>query len=76
MRFFAYNRAGTVSYRDSDHLKNYEGDTRTRLAAFFRSRGETLPQGRVLLLTHARIFGYTFNPVSFFYCFDGRETLR
>ena len=76
LRLFAYNRAGAVSYRDADHLKNYEGDTRTRLTAFFRSCGEVLPEGRVLLLTHARIFGYTFNPVSFFYCFDTTQTLR
>lgn len=76
LRLFAYNRAGAVSYRDADHLKNYEGDTRARLTAFFRSCGETLPDGRVLLLTHARIFGYTFNPVSFFYCFDTTGSLR
>lgn len=28
------------------------------------------PQGPVRLLTHLRYFGYCFNPVSFYYCFD------
>ncbi len=76
LRLFAYNRAGVVSYHDADHLKDYPGDTRERLSAFFASRGEQLPDGRVLLLTHARVFGYTFNPVSFFYCFDAAGALR
>jgi DUF1365 family protein len=28
------------------------------------------PAGPIRLLTHLRYFGYVFNPVSFFYCFD------
>jgi len=32
--------------------------------------GITLPGGQIFLLTHLRYFGYVFNPVSFFYCFD------
>ena len=30
------------------------------------------PQGPIRLLTHLRWFGYVFNPVSFFYCFDAQ----
>ena len=76
LRLFAYNRAGVMSYHDADHLKTFTGNTRERLASFFRSRGEELPDGAVLLLTHARIFGYAFNPVSFFYCHDTFGALR
>lgn len=32
------------------------------------------PQGPIRLLTHLRYFGYCFNPVSFFYCFDQTGT--
>jgi DUF1365 family protein len=34
--------------------------------------GET-PQGPIRLLTHLRYFGYGFNPVSFYYCFDRND---
>jgi DUF1365 family protein len=34
------------------------------------ARTGTRPEGPVRLLTHLRYFGYGFNPVSFFYCFD------
>lgn len=76
LRLFGYNRAAIVSYWDKDHLKMFEGSTRERLAQFFQACGETLPSGPVRLLTHPRILGYTFNPVSFFYCFDDTNTLR
>ncbi|MBS0447052.1 MAG: DUF1365 domain-containing protein [Proteobacteria bacterium] len=35
----------------------------------------TRPAGPIRLLTHLRYFGYVFNPVSFYYCFDaeGRD---
>lgn len=32
------------------------------------------PNGPIRLLTHLRYFGYSFNPVSFYYCFDATGT--
>jgi len=32
-----------------------------------------LPQGRICLLTNLSYFGYGFNPVSFYYCYDENE---
>ena len=32
------------------------------------------PDGPIRLLTHLRYFGYAFNPVSFYYCFDRDDT--
>jgi DUF1365 family protein len=34
------------------------------------------PEGRIALLTHLRYFGYCFNPVSFYYCFDRTERVE
>jgi hypothetical protein len=31
------------------------------------------PAGPIRLLTHLRYFGYAFNPVSFYYCFDAED---
>lgn len=39
------------------------------------SAGLPRPQGPVRLLTMPRLYGYLFNPVSFFYCFDRMEEL-
>lgn len=75
LRLFGYNRARPVGFRDRDHLGGGAGTIRENLTALFAHEGVPFPTGRVLLLTHARIFGYVFNPVSFFYCFDSGGTL-
>ena len=53
-----------------DHL----GDPRQPLDAAVRAlveeRTGRRPEGPIRLLTHLRYWGYVFNPVSFYYCFD------
>jgi DUF1365 family protein len=41
-----------------------------RVLAHLAARGIDLDGGRVVLLTLPRVFGYLFNPVSFYFCFD------
>ena len=67
---FKVNKPGLVSYYRSD----YHGDTKLTLDESVRKTvkektGTTL-EGPIRLLTHLRYFGYYFNPVSFYYCFD------
>jgi uncharacterized protein len=56
------------------HRGDYLGDPAIPLDEAVRQRVEqTLgerPPGPIRLLTHLRYFGYCFNPVSFYYCFD------
>ena len=57
-------------FRRSDYL----GDPVISLDEAVRSRvlSDTgrRPQGPIRMLTHLRYFGYGFNPVTFYYCFD------
>ncbi len=73
---FSRNRRNFYTFRDSDHLTlpGLAGRTvRENLAAYLTSQDVDLPAaGRVLLLTLPRVFGYVFNPVSFFFCFDAQ----
>ncbi len=41
-----------------------------RVAAYAASHGVDLSGGRIVLVTLPRVFGYLFNPVSFYFCFD------
>jgi DUF1365 family protein len=63
-------RAALVRFHRADHL----GDAAQPLDAAVRDlvagRTGTRPRGPIRLLTHPRFFGYGFNPVSFYYCFD------
>ncbi len=48
---------------------------KARVLAFLSARGVDLgPGGRVELVTLPRVFGYLFNPVSFYYCYDAAGT--
>lgn len=57
-------------FRRSDHM----GDARLELIDTVRDHVEaqtgSRPDGPVRLLTNFRYFGYGFNPVSFYYCFN------
>ncbi len=74
--FFGYNRAGLVSFHDRDHMGGTGEPVRDKLARWLRARGQDLGDSRVMLLTNPRVFGYVFNPVSYFFCLDGRDRLR
>jgi len=58
------------SFREEDHL-HYGGATvRENITQFLASRGVDIGRGRIMLLTHLRMLGYVFNPVSFYFCFN------
>lgn len=62
-----------ATFRRKDHL----GDTKLPLDTCVRNyiENETgrRPQGPVRLLTHLSYFGLSFNPVSFYYCYDKKD---
>lgn len=68
---FSHNRKNLYSFRESDHEPAGVNPLKERLIAFLRQNGiEFSAFGRVMLLTLPRIFGYVFNPISIYYCFD------
>jgi DUF1365 family protein len=69
LRLFGHGRARPVSFRDADHLAASGRGIRADLEDAVRGAGHEMPDGRVELLTHCRILGYVFNPVSVFYCY-------
>ncbi len=68
--FWSARRWAPARFRREDHF----GDPSVPLAACVRRCVEEQtgrrPEGPIRLLTHLRYFGYCFNPVSFFYCYD------
>lgn len=82
--FFSHNKANLFAFYDSDHLKDFEPASKStgsaealsltaKLTAYLREKGLEAELGRVMLLTYPRIFGYVFNPVSFYFVFDKDE---
>lgn len=77
---FGYNKPNIFSFYDKDHFKKKKhqetGNTaKEKLIGYLGAEGITRKPEKVLLLTHPRIFGHVFNPVSFYYCYDTNEEL-
>jgi DUF1365 family protein len=73
LSWFGYNQRNIFSFYDADHFKskNDNGEsTRQKLHTFLRSRQVTTMPHKVFLLTHSRVLGHTFNPVSFYYSYN------
>ena len=67
-------RPAPAWFRRADHLGDPAVPLDTAVRALVRERLGVTPRGPVRLLTHLRYFGYVFNPVSVYYCFDETET--
>lgn len=67
---WSIEKANVASFRRRDHA----GDPAQPLPLFIRDLVERetgrRPTGPIRLLTHLRYFGYVFNPVSFYFCYD------
>ncbi len=63
-------RRNVVSFRNRDHLDGSDALLAPRVRDLVEQRTGLRPAGPIRLLTYPRYFGYVFNPVSFFYCFD------
>ena len=63
-------RPAPVRFDRRDHLGDPALPLDEAVRALVAERTGHRPEGPIRLLTHLRILGYVFNPVSFYYCFD------
>jgi len=61
-------------FRRRDHLGDPQVPLDQAVRDLVEGRVKTRPTGPIRLLTHLRYFGYCFNPVSFYYCYDRSAT--
>ena len=72
---FAVNRAALYSFHEADHGERDGSNLRAYAQRCAASRGIDLSGGRVTLLCYPRLFGYTFNPLSVYFCHHADGTL-
>ncbi len=74
---FGVNRVALYSFHESDHGARDGMPLRRYVQRRAAEHGVDLTAGRVLLLCYPRLFGYTFNPLSVYFCStsDGRLAL-
>jgi uncharacterized protein len=76
-RLFGVNRAALYSFHEADHGPRDGSPLRAYAQRCGAEQGIDLTGGRVLLLCYPRLLGYTFNPLSVYFCYraDGELAL-
>ena len=75
-RWFAHNRAALFSFHDKDHGPKDGTSLRPWMQQHLDEGGYDFTLGPVRLLCFPRIFGFVFNPLSIWYCYDTSQNLR
>ncbi len=70
MKLFSRNKFNAYSFRDKDHIAFERPDVKANILEYLSRNGIKDGIGKIFLLTNTAVFGYNFNPVSFYYCFD------
>lgn len=79
LKFMSHNRFNLFNFRDKDHLQLPRGNpdtsknVRQHITDYLQLQGITIGDGRIMVLTNLCTLGYQFNPVSFYFCFDGSD---
>jgi len=67
---FGVNRAALYSFNERDHGERNGAPLRAYAQVRAAEHGIDLTGGRVLLLCYPRLLGYTFNPLSVYFCYS------
>lgn len=76
IRLIGRNRPNLLSFRDADHLDPPAVDLREAVREHLRTEGVDPDGWRITLITNLRVFGYVFNPASFYLCRDASGELQ
>ena len=71
--FWSARHVNLAHYARKDHLGNPKSSLKQSVIELVKSRSNIELKGPIRILTHLRYFGYGFNPVSFYYCFDEQD---
>lgn len=72
---FGVNRAGVMSFQARDHGNHHDADLHPWMRAILDQHGINDIK-TITLMALPRVFGYVFNPVSFWFCRDHSENIR
>lgn len=79
VKWISRNRWNVFSFFDKNHLQypkekpETNKDVKEQILTYLHAKGIDLKGGKIMLLTHLTTWGYQFNPVSFYYCFDEKK---
>ena len=74
--FFSYNKLNILSFYNIDHGPRDGSPIERWVEKILLKSNINIKGGKIKLLCFPRFFGYVFNPLSIFYCYDKNSTLK
>jgi len=74
--FFSYNKFNILSFYNIDHGSRDNSALDKWVKKILSKAKINIDGGKIKLLCFPRFFGYVFNPLSIFYCYDKKAKLR
>ncbi len=74
LRFCSTKGAAPVRYKRTDYMGPHHLDLHEAVREKVTNETGLKPEGPIRMLTHLRYFGFCFNPVTFYYCFNREDT--
>ena len=74
-RLFSLNRFNLFSFHEKDHGRG-TGKLRNQITEILVERGYDSATAHIRLLCYPRILGYTFNPLSVYFCYNSNAELE
>ena len=71
--FWSAYKPNLAMFKRSDYFGDPNIPIDQAIRDFVAEKSGTKPKGPIRLLTHLRYFGFCFNPVSFYYCYDSAD---
>jgi len=76
IKFFSYNKFNILSFYNLDHGPRDGGSLFNWVKNILIDAKIDIGSGTIKLLCYPRFFGYVFNPLSIFYCYDDNSNLK
>ena len=76
INFFSYNKFNILSFYDKDHGPRDGSSLIDWVKRTLVNAKINIGSGSIKLLCYPRFFGYVFNPLSIFYCYDENSQLK
>jgi hypothetical protein len=70
---FSVEEPNLYSLRNEDYFQFHSRGLRANFETFLQTQNISARPARIRLLTLPRMLGYTFNPISIFFCFDSEN---
>ena len=76
IKFFSYNKFNILSFYNIDHGNRDSNSLAKWVKNTLKKSKINFDIGKIKLLCYPRFFGYVFNPLSIFYCYDKNLKLK